>query len=79
MSDGLEKGASVVVDYPSAVMDRTLDAADGQKLPPEFALQDPDDYIHVLKEAVPAAMDDADITPDQVVGILRYALGDVAG
>ncbi|MGC5629087.1 ribulokinase [Georgenia sp. Z1344] len=69
VSDGLEKGSSVIVDYPSAVMDRTLDAADGQKLPPEFALQDPADYIHVLSKAVPAAMNDADITADQVVGL----------
>jgi L-ribulokinase len=69
VSDGLEKGESVIVEYPHAVMDVTLDAADGQKLPPEFALQDPDDYIEVLKRAVPAALRDADVTPDQIVGI----------
>ncbi|MGO1834230.1 MAG: ribulokinase [Actinomycetaceae bacterium] len=69
VSDGLEKGESVIVEYPHAVMDVTLDAADGQKLPPEFALQDPDDYIEVLRRAVPAALRDADVTPDQIVGI----------
>ena len=39
-NDGAEMGAAVH-EYPHGVMDRTLSAADGRKLPPDFALQDP--------------------------------------
>jgi len=41
-NDGAEMGAAVH-EYPHGVMDRTLSAADGRKLPPDFALQDPVD------------------------------------
>lgn len=39
-SDGVQVGTALST-YKYAVMDRTLDAGDGQKLPPEFALQNP--------------------------------------
>ena len=47
VSDGAELGTAVF-EYPHAVMDTKL-AATGQALPPEWALQDPQDYIEVLK------------------------------
>jgi L-ribulokinase len=65
--DGTELG-SAVHDYRYAVMDRTL-AATGAELPPQWALQDPDDYIEALSTAVPEAVRAAGISPDQVVGI----------
>ena len=67
VSDGLEV-ASAVLDYPHQVMDATL-AATGAALAPEWALQDPADYVEVLKIAVPEAVRLAGIDPSQVVGI----------
>jgi L-ribulokinase len=54
--------------YPHAVMSEQL-AATGAPLGPNWALQDPDDYIEVLREAVPAAVAAAGIDPAAVVGI----------
>lgn len=68
VSDGAEMGTDVY-EYPHAVMDRTLTAADGQKLPPDFALQSPADYIEALEHIVPGALKDASVDPSDVIGI----------
>src|SRR3984957_3960270 len=65
--DGAELG-SATHEYPHAVMDEVL-AATGERLPPDWALQDPADYTDVLKHAVPAAVRQAGIDPAQVIGI----------
>src|SRR5260221_3941210 len=49
-------------------MDTVL-ASSGRPLPPDWALQDPEDYLDVLRHAVPAAVADAGIDPAQVIGI----------
>ncbi|MCM3406089.1 ribulokinase, partial [Cytobacillus oceanisediminis] len=67
-SDGAEMGATVH-EYPHGVMDRTLSAADGRKLPPDFALQDPADYLETLETIVRGAVKDAGVDPDHIVGI----------
>ena len=67
VSDGAEI-ASASHDYPHAVMDTTL-AATGARLPPEWALQVPADYVEVLRIAVPAAVAAAGIDPSAVIGI----------
>ncbi|TKV27322.1 ribulokinase [Arthrobacter sp. NamB2] len=67
VSDGAELGASTL-EYPHAVMDSTL-AASGDRLPPEWALQVPSDYVDVLRTAVPAAVKEAGIDPQDVIGI----------
>lgn len=67
VSDGMELG-SAVHEYPNAVMDTKLNTT-GQKLPPEWALQDASDYVSVLKHAVPAAVKAAGIDPALVIGI----------
>jgi len=67
VSDGAEL-ASAVHDYEHAVMDTTL-ASSGAKLPPEWALQDPNDYREVLRTAVPEAVKAAGIDPATVIGI----------
>jgi L-ribulokinase len=54
--------------YPHAVMSSEL-AASGEPLPPNWALQDPDDYLEVLRHAVPAAVAAAGINAATVVGI----------
>ena len=66
-ADGAEMG-SAVHEYPHAVMERTL-ASSGAELPPQWALQDPSDYVEALRQAVPAAVRAAGIRPDEVVGI----------
>lgn len=67
VSDGQEFG-SAVFDYPHGVMDRVLSAS-GAALAPDWALQDPQDYVDVLKQAVPEAIKIAGIKPEDVVGI----------
>lgn len=66
VSDGEELGSGVL-DYPHAVLEETL--PNGDKLPPDWALQVPADYIEVLKSAVPAAVAEAGIDPASVVGV----------
>ena len=65
--DGAEMG-SAVSDYPHAVVDAALPGT-GEKLPPDWALQVPADYVHVLRTAVPEAVQSAGIDPSSVVGI----------
>jgi L-ribulokinase len=66
-SDGAELG-SAVHEYSNAVMDQRL-IHSGAALPPDWALQNPNDYVDVLKTAVPAAIAAAGIDPADVVGI----------
>ena len=67
VADGTEL-ASAVFEYPNAVMDQVLNRT-GEKLPPEWALQDPNDYVEVLKHAVPEAVRVSGIDPKDVIGI----------
>ena len=67
VSDGCEMGEAVYA-YPHGVMDRQL-ARTGAHLPPDWALQDPDDYIGVLQTAVPQALRESGVDPDAVVGV----------
>src|SRR5699024_2923849 len=55
--------------YTHGVMDEALSAGDGQKLPPEWALQNPGDYVDVPKNAVPQAIRNAGVDPADVIGI----------
>ncbi|MEP7292573.1 MAG: ribulokinase, partial [Chloroflexota bacterium] len=78
---GTESGRAVVVDtrdgrevasavhaYSNGVIDAHLPGSD-RPLPPEWALQDPNDYLEVLKNAVPAALKAAGVSADEVVGV----------
>jgi L-ribulokinase len=65
--DGAELGTAMH-EYGHGVMDAKL-AATGETLPPDWALQDPEDYRDVLRHAVPDAVAAAGIDPAQVVGI----------
>jgi len=62
-----EETAYAVSSYPHGVMDEAL--PDGTKLGPDWALQDPRDYIGVLREIVPAVLQKAGVSPGQVVGV----------
>src|ERR1700722_19325323 len=67
VSDGAELGTAVCA-YRHAVMDSRL-AATGEPLPPDWALQDPEDYRDVLREAVAQAVSVAGIDPAAVIGL----------
>jgi len=60
--------ATSVVRYPSAVIDRTLPST-GERLPDDWALQDPDDWVTVVEHALPEVIEKAGVTPDAVVGL----------
>ena len=60
--------ATSVVRYPSAVIDRTLPST-GERLPDDWALQDPDDWVTVVEQAVPEVIKKAGVAPDAVVGL----------
>ncbi|ROR92775.1 ribulokinase [Nocardioides aurantiacus] len=66
VGDGAELGSAVTA-YPHAVLEETLPS--GRPLPPDWALQVPEDYRHVLRTAVPAALAEAGVDPARVVGI----------
>ncbi|MFF4485307.1 ribulokinase [Streptomyces sp. NPDC001544] len=64
--DGAELGTAEHA-YRHAVLDGAL--PDGTRLPPDWALQVPSDYIDVLRTAVPEALTRAGVRPEQVIGI----------
>lgn len=65
--DGAEL-ATAVHDYPHGVIDRNLPGT-GASLPPDWALQHPQDWVDVLRHAVPAAVAAAGVDPVSVIGI----------
>jgi L-ribulokinase len=66
LSDGAEVGTSVH-EYRHGVLETALPS--GRRLPPDWALQHPEDYLDVLRNAVPAAVASAGVSPSDVVGI----------
>ncbi|MDR3553101.1 MAG: ribulokinase [Clostridia bacterium] len=63
-----EELASSMLEYPHAVMDEYL--ADGKtKLPPDYALQHPQDYLDVLAATVPDVLKKASADAADVVGV----------
>ena len=67
VSDGFEV-ASSVHEYPHAVLEDSL-PNNGKKLPPDWALQVPSDYIDVLKVTVPEVLKTSGINAADVIGI----------
>src|SRR3954463_14068530 len=65
VADGAELGSAVHA-YTHGVVDREWQ---GKALPPDWALQVPSDYVDVLKNAVPAAVEAAGADPADVVGL----------
>lgn len=64
---GEELGVSML-DYPHAVMDEYL--PDGvTKLPPDYALEHPQDYLDVLGFTIPDVLAKTKISADDIIGI----------
>ncbi|MEZ4671019.1 MAG: ribulokinase [Anaerolineae bacterium] len=78
---GTESGRAVLVDtrdgrevatavhpYGDGVIDQHLPGSD-KPLPPDWALQNPNDYIEVFKQTIPAILKQGGVKPEDVVGI----------
>jgi L-ribulokinase len=69
VADGRELGSSVY-PYANGVIDKTLPAPDDDvRLAPEWALQDPDDYLRTFQQAIPAAIAAAGVDATSVIGV----------
>jgi len=66
-SDGADFG-SAVFEYPHGVIEHALPLT-GQALPPDWALQAPNDYVEVLRSAIPEALALSGVAPEQVIAI----------
>ncbi|MEJ2666604.1 MAG: ribulokinase [Deinococcales bacterium] len=66
VSDGAEL-ATAVHRYADGVIDERLPG--GRKLPPDWALQNPDDYLAAVRSTVPAVVKEAGVDPAQVIGL----------
>ena len=67
VSNGEELGVSTF-DYPHKVIEETLPGSSKQ-LPPDYALQHPQDYLDVLSFTIPDVLKKTNISPDDVIGI----------
>lgn len=78
---GSESGRAVLVDvsngkeiatsihsYSNLVIDETL-PTNAAKLEPDWALQDPNDYLEVFKNTIPAVLKASAIDPKDVIGL----------
>ena len=65
--DGAELGGATF-DYPNGVIDQTLPSS-GAKLPPEWALQDPQDYLEVFRQTIPEALRNSGVDAKDIIGI----------
>ena len=60
--------ASSVHSYANGVIDETLPGTT-ITLEPDWALQDPNDYLEVFKTTIPAVLSESKVKPDDVIGI----------
>jgi L-ribulokinase len=67
IADGRELAGSVH-EYAHGVIDETLPGSN-VVLEPDWALQDPNDYIEVFKHAVPTVLRESGVDPRDVIGI----------
>jgi L-ribulokinase len=60
--------ATSVVRYPSAVIDRTLPPT-GERLPSDWALQDPDDWVTVVEQSLPDVVAKGGVNAGEIIGL----------
>ncbi len=78
---GTESGRAVLVDithgreiaasvhrYANGVIDERLPGT-AIRLEPDWALQDPNDYLEVFKTTIPAVLAESGVAPDDVIGL----------
>ncbi len=59
--------ADCVMEYPHAVIDETLPT--GRRLPADFALQHPQDYLDVLAKVIPAVVAESGVAPADIIAL----------
>ena len=64
---GAECPESGVFEYPHAVMETELPS--GKKLPYDYALQHPQDYLDAISFVVPEVLKSNNVSPDDVIGL----------
>ncbi len=67
VADGREV-ATAVYTYANGVIDERLPGTD-IRLEPDWALQDPNDYLETFKQAVPAVLKKSGLDPEDVIGL----------
>ena len=69
ISNGKEL-STAIYKYSHAVIDEIL-PIEGKpvRLEPDWALQDPDDYIRTFKRTIPAVMRESGVNPEDVIGL----------
>ncbi len=67
VDNGEELGAAVLA-YADGVIDKALPGT-GEALPPDWALQNPADYIEVLETVIPQVLREAGVDGKDVIGI----------
>ena len=68
-AEGREVGTTVY-PYRHGVIDERLPAPeDDVELEPDWALQDPEDYLRTLREVVPALLAETGVDPAEVIGV----------
>ena len=67
VADGKEIGNAVYA-YANGVIDETLPES-GKRLEPDWALQDPEDYIRTFQQAIPAALKASGVDAEDVIGV----------
>ncbi len=67
VATGRETAVSVF-EYPHGLIEDTLPAT-GEKLPPDWAIQDPRDYLEALSHVIPAVLRDSGVSPAEVIGV----------
>ena len=67
IADGAEIAAAVH-PYANGVIDERLPES-GVRLEPDWALQDPNDFLEVFKRAVPAVLRESGVAPEDVIGV----------
>jgi L-ribulokinase len=60
--------ASKVHEYSNGVIDEYLPSS-GEKLPPDWALQDPRDYLSAMEKTVSSLIKETEVDPADVIGI----------
>ncbi len=66
--DSGQEVATAVHTYANGVIDEQLPES-GVRLEPDWALQDPNDYLEVFKHAIPAMLQQGGVKPADIVGL----------
>ena len=64
--DGKEVAVSVM-PYPHGVITGAMPT--GEPIPPDFALQHPEDYLRVLEHIIQGVIEEAKVRPQQVIAV----------